>query len=285
MLGTKEEITWCPGCTNFGILSAVKQAVGELIKEKKLKQKEVVTVTGIGCHAKIYDYLNLSGFYSIHGRVLPTALGIKVGNPKLTVIGFGGDGDTYAEGTSHFIHACRYNVDMTMIVHNNQVFALTTGQATPTTEEGFKGKSTPLGVFEKPLNPIALALLSGATFVARGYALYVDHLKKLVKEGIKHKGFALIDVLQPCITFHDIRDWLEKRMYKLEEKRHDPRDFEKAMKRALEWDYNLEKGDRIPIGIFYRTREKTYEEHWPQLRAWYKYERKIRVKEVLKEFL
>ncbi|RLG16549.1 2-oxoacid:ferredoxin oxidoreductase subunit beta, partial [Nanoarchaeota archaeon] len=227
----------------------------------------------------------LSGFYSIHGRVLPTALGIKVGNPRLTVIGFGGDGDTYAEGISHFIHACRYNVDMTMIVHNNQVFALTTGQATPTTEEGFKGKSTPLGVFEKPLNPIVLALLSGATFVARGYALYVDHLKKLIKEGIKHKGFALIDVLQPCITFHDIRDWLEKRMYKLEKKGHDPKSFEKAMKRALEWDYNLERGNKVPIGIFYRAREKTYEEHWPQLRAWYKYERKIRVREVLKEFL
>ncbi|MCD6404089.1 MAG: 2-oxoacid:ferredoxin oxidoreductase subunit beta [Nanoarchaeota archaeon] len=285
MLGTKEEITWCPGCTNFGILNAVKRAVGELIKEKKLRQREVVTVTGIGCHAKIYDYLNLSGFYSIHGRVLPTALGIKVGNPRLTVIGFGGDGDTYAEGISHFIHACRYNVDMTMIVHNNQVFALTTGQATPTTEEGFKGKSTPLGVFEKPLNPIALALLSGATFVARGYALYVDHLKRLIKEGIKHKGYALIDVLQPCITFHDIRDWLEKRMYKLEKKGHDPRSFEKAMRKALEWDYNLERGDKVPIGVFYRAREKTYEEHWPQLRAWYKYERKIRVREVLKEFL
>jgi len=134
-LSTKEIITWCPGCTNFGILEAFKEAITELVNEKKIKVENAVIVSGIGCHAKIYDYLNLKGFYGIHGRVLPICFGMKTGNPDLTVIGFGGDGDTYDEGISHFIHHCRYNADFTMLVHNNQVFSLTPGQATATSEK------------------------------------------------------------------------------------------------------------------------------------------------------
>jgi len=282
-LDTKAQITWCPGCTNFGILTAVKKAIANLVNKKVIKKENVVTVTGIGCHAKIYDYLNLNGYYSIHGRVLPTAIGIKLGNPELTVLGFGGDGDTYAEGTGHFIHACRYNVDVKMIVHNNQVFALTTGQATPTSETGFKGKSTPLGVFEKPLNPIAVALTCGATFVARGFAVDVEHLTMLIEEAIKHKGFAFIDVLQPCLTYHNTIPYLNERIYKLEDVKHDFKDFNRAMKKAMEWDYTLRKDAKIPIGIFYKVRRKTYEEFWPQLKVWWKKRRKININKLLKE--
>ena len=177
-LNTKEENTWCPGCPNFGILQASKEALTDLIKENKVKAKDITIVTGIGCHAKIFDYLNVNSFYGIHGRVLPICLGINVSNPELTVIGFGGDGDTYAEGISHLVHTCRHNPDLTMIVHNNQVFSLTIGQATPTSEKGFISGSTPLGIKEQPLNPLALALISGASFVARGYALEIGHLKK-----------------------------------------------------------------------------------------------------------
>src|SRR3989344_6617795 len=135
-LNTKEENTWCPGCPNFVILETVKKALAELTNEGKIQIKDTAVVTGIGCHAKIFDYLNINSFYGLHGRVLPLALGIKLGNPNLTVLGFGGDGDTYAEGLEHFIHNCRYNADLTMLAHNNQVFSLTTGQFTPTTEKG-----------------------------------------------------------------------------------------------------------------------------------------------------
>ena len=143
-LGTKHEITWCPGCTNFMILESVKRAFAKLISEGT-KQEDIAIVTGIGCHAKIFDYLNVSGFYGLHGRVIPIALGIKLGNPNLTVVGFEGDGDAYAEGIEHFIHAGRYNANMTLIVHDNRTFALTTGQATPTSPQGYKSKVSPFG--------------------------------------------------------------------------------------------------------------------------------------------
>ncbi|MEK9209430.1 MAG: thiamine pyrophosphate-dependent enzyme, partial [Patescibacteria group bacterium] len=223
-LNTKEENTWCPGCPNFSILEAVKKALSELANENKIKIKDTAIVTGIGCHAKIFDYLNLNSFYGLHGRVTPVCLGLKVGNPDLTVIGVGGDGDTYAEGLDHFIHNCRYNSDFTMLVHNNQVFALTVGQATPTTEKGFVDGSTPFGLKEKPLNPLALALISQASFVARGYALDIEHLKNLLKEAILHKGFAFLDVLQPCIIFHNTVPYFQKNTYKLGQE-HNIADF------------------------------------------------------------
>lgn len=265
-LSTKEENTWCPGCLNNRILLASQKALLSLAQEKKIKIKDTVAVSGIGCHAKIYDYLNLNGFYSIHGRVLPTTLGIKAANPKLTVIGFGGDGDTYAEGTAHFIHACRYNADITMVVHDNQVFALTTGQATPTSEEGFKGGSTPFGKENATLNPIALALVSGASFVARGYALEDDYLAKLIKAGIEHKGFSFIEVLQPCITFHNLIPYFSKHTYKLEGENHNSSNFEAALKKAQEWDYELTENGRVPLGIFYQVQKPTYP--LPKLPYW-----------------
>ncbi len=258
-LDTPVKNTWCPGCLNFGILNAAKKAIKELIEEG-YDYHRFVLVSGIGCHAKIYDYININGFYSIHGRVLPTAIGIKLANKDLIVLGFGGDGDTYAEGIAHFVHACRYNADITMIVHNNQVFALTTGQPTPTTETGFKSKASPEGYQVPPLNPIALALVAGATFVARGAAWNVDHLAWLIKEGVKHKGFAFIDVLQPCITFHNTLPYLMNRVYDLQKEGHNVEDFEQAMEKALEWDYTMREDARIPIGIFYRVKRPILEE-------------------------
>jgi len=281
---TKEEITWCPGCSNFGILQALKEAAAELVNEGKIKAQNITTVTGIGCSSKIYDYINSNGFYGIHGRVLPVCLGIKVANPKLTVVGFGGDGDTYAEGISHFVHACRYNADLTMIVHNNQVFSLTTGQATPTSEKGFADGSTPLGVKEIPLNPIALALVSGASFVARGYAQDIPHLKNLMKQAISHKGFAFVDVLQPCLIFHNVIPFFRKHIYKLD-KKHTVSNFKKALAKAQEWDYCLSENSKVPIGIFYKKKRPIFEDQWPQLKKpWYKIERKINWKQITLEF-
>lgn len=277
-LDTKEEKTWCIGCTNNGILLAVKQAIVDLVNSNKIKLNNLVIATGIGCHAKIYDYLNVNAFYALHGRVIPTLLGIKLANPQLTLIGFGGDGDTYAEGMSHFVHACRYNVDMTMIVHNNQTFALTTGQATPTSEIGFKGKSTPFGTTERPINPIALALASGATFIARGYALDVEHLKNIIKAGIEHKGFSFIDILQPCLTYHNTISYFKDRFYKIEN--HD--NYENALKEALKWDYSLDENAKIPIGIFYKVNKRIYMES-SQKTPLYKIKREMNLN-VLEEF-
>lgn len=284
-LSTKEINTWCPGCPNFGILQAVKEAVSELVNEGKLSIKDVSMVTGIGCHAKIYDYLNLKGFYGIHGRVLPIALGIKLGNPKMTVVGFGGDGDTYAEGMEHFIHNCRFNADLTMLVHNNQVFSLTTGQFTPTTEKGFVDGSSPLGLAERPINPLILAMEAGATFVARGYALNVPHLKELMKQAIVHKGFSFIDILQPCIVYHKHSvPYLNKNVYKLDET-HDINNFTQALGRAREWDYSYEKDAKVPIGVFYETERPTFESQWPQLKTpWHTIDRKINWDNIIKEF-
>lgn len=284
-LQTKEEITWCPGCPNNGILSAVREAVSDLTNTGKIKSEDAAVVTGIGCHAKIYDYINLNGFYGIHGRVLPVCTGIKVANPRLTVIGFGGDGDTYAEGISHFIHSCRNNADITMIVHNNQVFSLTTGQATPTSEKGFAGASTPFGSSEKPLNPIAIALESQASFVARGFALDVPHLKNLIKQAIEHKGFSFIDVLQPCIIFHDVTPYFKKNIYKLGSQNHDFGNSKEALEKAKEWDYCFDKDKRVPIGIFYKKEKLTFEQQWPHLKkAWYAVERKIDWENIINEF-
>jgi 2-oxoglutarate ferredoxin oxidoreductase subunit beta len=276
---TRNTITWCPGCTNFGILASAKKALNELVREKKLKATDVVTVTGVGCASKIYDYLNTNAVYCLHGRNIPVSIGIKLGNPKLQVIAFGGDGDIYTEGSAHFLHACRYNVNMTLVVHSNQVFALTTGQATPITENSFKGKSTPLGVFGEQMNPIATALVNGATFVARGYALDPE-LNVLIKKAIEHKGFAYVDVIQPCITFHDNRKDVQARMYKME--KHDTKDLKAALKKSMEWNYG--DNGKIPMGIFYDVRKKTFEESWPQERLWYQKKRKVDEKSIFREF-
>lgn len=226
-----------------------------------LKREEIVMVSGIGCHGKMVNYVDINGFHGIHGRVLPTAQGIKLANRNLTVVGFAGDSDQYSEGWGHFVHAARTNINMTLIVHNNMVLGLTTGQATSTSQQGFKSKSTPFGVIPPMLNPLAHALISNGSFVARGFSGDMLHLKDLIKEAINHKGFAFIDVFQPCVTFNYLNtyDWFKERIYKLEENGHDVTDRQKALEKALEW------GDKIPIGIFYNKERPTYIDNLPHL--------------------
>ena len=283
-LDTKEEKTWCHGCPNNGILQSIKNALSELVNENKLKIKDVVVVTGVGCHAKIYDYINTNAFYGLHGRVLPTCLGVRLSNPELTVIGFGGDGATYSEGIAHFIHNCRHNADIKMFVHNNQTFSLTTGQATPVSEKGFIDGTNPSGVKEQPLNPVELALVSGATFVARGYALDPSHLKDLMKQAIDHKGFAFIDILQPCIIYHNQTPYFQKNIYKLGID-YNVSDFEAALLKTREWDYCFDTDKKVPIGVFYKIQKPIFEEKWPNFKQpWYKVERKMDWEEGVKEF-
>jgi len=257
-LKTPKTNTWCPGCGNFGILMAFKKALIEL----GLEREEAVLVSGIGCHGKMVNYVNINGFHGIHGRVLPLAAGIKLANPNLTVVGFAGDADQYNEGWGHFAHAVRRNIDMTLIVHDNMVLGLTTGQATSTSQQGFKSKSTPFGVIPPMLNPLAHALVSNGTFVARGFSGDMFHLKNLIVEAVKHRGFAFIDVFQPCVTFNYLNtyDWFRQRVYKLEEEDHDVTDRKKALEKALEW------GDRIPIGIFYKKEIPTYHDNLPHVK-------------------
>jgi len=264
-LNTTAPITWCPGCWNFQILAGIKKGIEDEIKNGKKKDNFAI-VTGIGCHAKIFDYINLNGINSIHGRVLPTCLGMKVGNPNLNVLGFSGDGDAYAEGMEHLIHAARFNSDFKYFVHNNQVFALTVGQPTPVTELGYKDKTNPLGVKFQPLNPIKLMLAAGAGFVARVYA-EKDQVEYVLKEALKHKGFAFIEILQPCIIFHADKGYMEK-TYSLEKEGHDKTDFNAAWKKADEFDYNIiTEKTKIPLGIFYQKEKPTLEEQYPQLAA------------------
>ncbi len=257
-LQTPKANTWCPGCGNFGILMAFKRAIVEL----GLERNQVLLVSGIGCHGKMVDYVNINGFHGIHGRVLPIATGIKLVNPDLKVVGFSGDADCYDEGFEHFTHAMRRNVNITLIVHDNMVLGLTTGQATATSMKGFKTKSTPFGSTTTPLNPIAQALVSNCTFVARGFAGDMVHLQKLMIEAMKHRGFAFIDVFQPCVTFNYLNtyDWFKQRVYKLEEAGHDPTDRGKALEKAFEW------GDKIPIGIFYKEDRPTFLDEMPQVK-------------------
>lgn len=257
-LDTPHKNTWCPGCGNFGILSAIKGALVEL----GLEREQAVIVSGIGCHGKISDYVNVNTFHGIHGRVLPVATGIKLANPDLTVFGFSGDADCYDEGWDHFCHAVRRNIDVTLIVHNNMVLGLTTGQTTATSQAGFRSKSTPFGSTTAPLNPIAHALISNGSFVARGFAGDPKHLQRLMVEAVKHKGFSYIDVFQPCVTFNYLNtyDWFRQRVYKLEDTGHDLADRQKALEKSFEW------GERIPIGIFYKDERPTFRDNLPQVK-------------------
>jgi len=259
-LATKIISTWCPGCFNFQILAGVKNAIAKQIQEGKTKE-DFAIASGIGCHAKIFDYLDLQGINTLHGRVIPTCHGLKIGNPNLNVLGFSGDGDAYAEGMEHLIHMARYNSDIKYIVHNNQVFALTVGQPTPTTEEGFIDKTTPAGVKLHPMNPIKLMLAAGASFVARVYS-DVKSVEKVLEEAFKHKGFCFIEVLQPCIIFHPDKGMKEK-MHNLQEAGHDKSNLKAAMERAEEFDYNTI--GKIPVGIFYQKEKPVFEDLFSQL--------------------
>ena len=248
---------WCPGCGNFGILRALNMALVEL----GIEPHQLLLVSGIGQSGKLPHYTKGNVFNSLHGRPVPPAIGAKIANPALVVIAISGDGDGYGEGGNHFIHAARRNHDITYLVHNNQVYGLTKGQASPTSDFGFVTKTTPYGAVN-PVNPLALAIVSGASFVGRGFAGDVDHLSNLIKKGISHRGFALIDILQPCVSFNhkNTFEWYRERVYNLEdEDSYDPGDKKAALEKAQEW------GERIPIGIIYNEELPVYEDRLPAL--------------------
>ena len=249
-LVTQAQNTWCPGCGNFAIQHAMKFVIQELEAEG-MARDQIVLVSGIGCHAKIADYFQLNSFYSLHGRTIPVATGIKMANPNLKVICFAGDGDLYAEGLDHLIHAAKRNIDITVICHNNRVYGLTTGQYTPTSPYGYKGKSTPNGLHEYPLNVIELLLGAGATFVSRAYTRRLPHLKRIFREAIMHQGFAHVDVLQICASFFNMTTWYDERIYETSESNASL--FEFACRTAQQWNYNDDS--KIPIGIFFQTKK------------------------------
>ncbi len=256
-----EKPTWCPGCGDFGILASFKQALSQL----DIYPHEVCLVSGIGCGSKLPYYMRANGYDSLHGRALPVATGIKMGNHDLKVVVFSGDGDGYGIGGNHFIHALRRNPDLTHIVENNQVYGLTKGQYSPTSQKGYIGSTTPEGALEMQVHPTSLALAGGASFVGRGFAGDPKHLTELIKKGIQHKGYALIDVLQPCVTYNKVNtyDWYKERVYKLDEDpNYDPHDYDAAWERAREWE------ERIPIGVIYEEEGRpTYEEQVGPLQA------------------
>jgi len=238
------EPDWCPGCGDFGVLHALKTAIAEL----GLYPHEVLTIRGIGCSSNLPGYINTYGMHTLHGRSLAVASGAQLANPDLKVIVTGGDGDGYGIGGNHLMHSMRRNLDVTYIVMDNQIYGLTTGQVSPTSIKGMKTKSTPFGSVDNPVNPIPLAIAAGATYVARGYTGQVRHLVELIKGGIQHPGFALIDAFSPCVTFNrdNTHDFFKQRTRKLEDLAHDPTDFHLAMDRGYEW------GEEIPIGLFWR---------------------------------
>jgi 2-oxoglutarate ferredoxin oxidoreductase subunit beta len=254
-LGTYAQNTWCPGCGNFSILNGIKKVLNDL-SEEVCPLEKFVLVSGVGCHAKIADYVNVNSFYAIHGRTVPVAEGIKIANPGLKVICFAGDGDAYGEGLEHLVFAAKRNIDITVIIHNNRVYSLTAFQYSPTSPSGFKGGSTPHGSMESPFNPLEIMLASRATYLARGASQELDLLMRLFREAIMHKGFALVDVLQVCATFNNLYEYYAKRIYELKD--HDPGNFQAALNTIQEWDYN--SNARIALGVFYKKEAATFEE-------------------------
>jgi len=276
-LGTYAENTWCPGCGNFAIMNAIKASLQTLAQDG-VPLENFVLVSGIGCHAKIVDYINMNSFYSIHGRTIPAAEGIKLAKPDLKVIVFSGDGDSYGEGIEHLIFAAKRNIDITVIIHNNRVYGLTTGQYTPTSPLGFKGRSTPQGTNELPINPLELMLATGATFLARGTSHGIELLKNIFKEAILHKGFSLVDVLQVCVTYYNMYEYYDKRVYELKE--HNSGDYQEALNKIREWDYNSDA--KIPLGVLYKKELPTFEDRFLKP-AGPVIDRETKIKEVLKE--
>jgi 2-oxoglutarate ferredoxin oxidoreductase subunit beta len=251
--------TWCPGCGDFGILAAIKQG---LIKAG-FAPHEVLMVSGIGCGSKLPDYANINGFMTLHGRPLPIATGARLGNHSLKVITIHGDGDSMGLGMGHFVHTARRNLDIVDLIQNNQIYGLTKGQYSPTSDAGFVTSTSRDGSIEMAANPVALALTAGGTFVARGFAGDVKGLADLIAQALEHKGYALVDILQPCVTFNrkNTYDWYRERVYNLSETDYDPGDRVAAFEKALEW------GDSIPLGVIYRTRRPSYEEQVAGLEA------------------
>jgi len=254
---TSRRPTWCSGCGNYGIWNSLKKALVSL----KLEPSQVLVVYGIGCSGNGANFLKTYSFHSLHGRALPVATGARLAAHKMTVLAMTGDGDGMGIGGNHFIHTCRRNINITNIMHDNRVYGLTTGQTSPTSGSGYRSKSTPSGVLEIPVNPVALAISSGATFVARGFSGDLEQLQKIMEKAIKHKGFSFIDVLQPCITFNkiDTYSYYREKIYSLKEiKGYDRSDMEMALARSSETE-------RIPTGIFYRVKRPVYEEGLKQI--------------------
>lgn len=271
--------TWCPGCGNYGIWAAIKSAFTNL----KLDPEKAAVVYGIGCSGNMNDFLWVNSFHSLHGRAVPTAVGIKIANHKLAILTVVGDGDCYGEGGNHLLHGARGNHDITVLVHDNRVYGLTTGQVAPTALAGFKAKSTPSGVIEVPLNPIALAITQGATFVAQGFAGDINHLAGLIEEAIKHKGFSLVNMLQPCVSFNKVTTyaWYRERIYKLDGKNYDPKDKKRALEKSMEND------KKIPIGLIYKEERPVYTDSLTQLKEGPLVESKLEVdiERFIKEFV
>jgi len=241
----KADPDWCPGCGDFGVLAALNKALVEL----QIQPHTVVTISGIGCSSNLPGYINTYGMHTLHGRALAVATGVKLANHDLTVVVTGGDGDGFGIGGNHFIHTMRRNVDLVYLAMDNQIYGLTTGQMSPTSQLGMKTKSTPYGSVENPINPISLALAAGATFVARGFSGEQKHLTDLIKQAIQHKGFAFIDVFSPCVTYnHDNTfPWFKQRVKKLEDDQsYDATNWTAAIAKSQIW------GEEIPIGKFFQ---------------------------------
>ncbi|MBD3427119.1 MAG: 2-oxoacid ferredoxin oxidoreductase [Candidatus Omnitrophica bacterium] len=246
-----DPIAWCPGCGNFGIINAVTKALEGL----ETAPEQVLLVSGIGQAAKLPHYVRANCFNGLHGRALPVAVAAKMANRKLTVIVTTGDGDCYGEGGNHFVHNIRRNVDITVLVHNNQIYGLTKGQASPTTDTGYVTPVQIGGVILEPFHALQVAITLGAAFVARSFSGEIDHLSDMIQKGVRHKGFSLVEVMQPCVSFNkkNTHQWYKDRIYKLsEEGDHDPQDKMAAYSKAAEW------GDDIPIGVIYRRESETY---------------------------
>jgi 2-oxoglutarate ferredoxin oxidoreductase subunit beta len=249
--------SWCPGCGNFGILKAFKEAMVEL----GIEPYQFTIVSGIGQSGKFPHYLKCNTFNGLHGRTLPVATGIRLANHEMLVIAVAGDGDCYGEGGNHLLHAIRRNINVKLFVHDNQIYGLTKGQASPTSTEGMVTKNQPFGVFLEQLNPLALAVAMDCSFIARGFAGDTESLKELMKAAILHKGFSLLDILQPCVTFNKINtyEWYRQRVYHIEPE-YNPEERMEAFKKALEW------GDRIPVGIIYKNQRPVLEERIPVIK-------------------
>jgi 2-oxoglutarate ferredoxin oxidoreductase subunit beta len=247
---------WCPGCGDFGVLKSLKEALVAL----GIPGHEVLVVSGIGCSSNLPGFIRAYGVHSLHGRALPVATGARLANHHLHVVAVGGDGDGFGIGLGHFIHAARRNLNLTYIVMNNEIYGLTTGQASPTTMLDVRTKTTPRGCAELPINPIALGIVSGATYVARAFSGDPKQMSRIIAGAIAHPGFALIDCMSPCVTYNKINTypWFKERVYRVEdETEYNPCDLMQAMQKAYEW------GDRIPLGLIFKAERPTYEESEP----------------------
>jgi 2-oxoglutarate ferredoxin oxidoreductase subunit beta len=269
---------WCPGCGNFSILKSFKDAMIEM----GIEPHQFAIVSGIGQAAKFPHYVKCNTFNGLHGRALPAAAGIRLANHELPVMVFTGDGDCYGEGGNHLLHNIRRNLSVKVFVHDNQIYGLTKGQASPTSMEGMKTKNQPFGVFSEQLNPMAMAVALDCSFVARGFSGDMEHLKELIKAAYRHKGFSLVDILQPCVSFNKINtyEWYKKRVYHIEPE-YNPDDRINAFSRALEW------GEKIPLGIIYRNNRPALEERIPVIKDMPLVKHSFdesRIEETLKEF-